>query len=58
MSDGTKVTLFIGIKVTSALQRHLDESESGYGDLFEGNNQQSLQRVTIDDEEFLGRPVE
>jgi hypothetical protein len=58
MLDGAKATLFVGIKVTNALQRHLDESESGHGHLFEGRNRQSLQRVTIDGEELLGRPLE
>jgi len=58
MSDGTKVVLFVGIKVTNALERHLDESESGHGHLLEGKNQQSLQRATLGDEELLGRPVE
>jgi hypothetical protein len=57
-SDEAKVKLFVGVKVTNALQRHLDESESGHGHLFEGRNQQSLQRVTIDGEELLGRSVE
>lgn len=58
MSEGAKVTLFVGIKVTNALERHLDESESGHGNLFEGTSQQSLQRVTMDGEELLGRSIE
>jgi hypothetical protein len=57
-SDGTRVMLFVGVKVTSALQRHMDESESGHQHLFEGRSQQSLQRVTMDGEELLGRAVE
>ena len=58
MSDGARVMLFVGVKVTSALQRHMEESESGHGHLFEGRSKQSLQRVTMDGEELLGRAVE
>jgi hypothetical protein len=58
ISDGANVMLFVGVKVTNALQRYLDELESGHGHLFEGRNQQSLQRVTLDGEELLGRSVE
>ena len=58
MSDRAKTVLFVGFKVTSALQRHLDESESGHGHIFEGRDQQSLQRVMIEGEELSGRPVE
>ena len=57
-SDGAGLMLFIGVKVTNALQRHMDESENGHGHLFEGRNRQSLQRVTIDGEDLLGRSGE
>lgn len=58
MPDGAGIMLFVGIKVTNALQRHLGELESGHGHLFEGRNRQSLQKVTIDGEDLLGRSVE
>jgi len=58
MSDSAKVELFVGIKVTAGLERHLDELDSRYAYLVGGKDQQSLRRVTIDDEEILGRSVE
>lgn len=58
ISDGARAALFVGVKVTNALQRHLDESESGHEHLFDGKNQQSLHRVTMQGEELLGRAVE
>ena len=58
MSDSTKVELFVGIKVTAALERHLDELDSRYAYLVGGKDQQSLRRVMIKEDEILGRSVE
>lgn len=58
MSDSAKVELFVGIKVIAALERHFDELDSRHAYLVGGKDQQSLRRVTINDEEILGRPVE
>lgn len=52
------VDLFVGLKITSNLERQLDESRSRYEYLFEGGDEQSLHRATIEGEEILGRPVE
>ncbi len=58
MSDRTKMELFVGIKVTAALERHLDELNSSYAYLVGGKDEQSLRRITINDDEILGRSVE
>ncbi|TET46513.1 hypothetical protein E3J62_03920 [candidate division TA06 bacterium] len=58
MSDRAKMELFVGIKVTAALERHLDELNSSYAYLVAGKDEQSLRRITINDAEILGRSVE
>ncbi|MFQ5906002.1 MAG: hypothetical protein ACE5JA_05460 [bacterium] len=57
MPDRAKVELFVGIKITAALQRQLDDLDSRYDHLLGGRDELSLQRATIDDDEVLGRPV-
>lgn len=58
MLNELKGELFVGIRVTGNLQRHLDEANSRYEYLLEGRDEQSLQRVKINDQEVLGRSVE
>jgi exo-beta-1,3-glucanase (GH17 family) len=57
MPDKIKTELFVGVRITPALQRHFDESESGQGHLLEGKSERSLQKVTIGSEEIMGRAV-
>ncbi len=58
MVTEVKVELFVGMTITTPLQRQLDESKDRYGYLLEGGDAENLQRVTIDGKEVLGRPVE
>ncbi len=50
--------LFVGIRITANLKRHLDERGSRYEYLLEGTDEQSLRRATIDGQEILGRLME
>ena len=49
---------FVGVKITSALQRQLDQCSSIHKRYFDQSEPQSLQIVTIDREEVIGRAVE
>ncbi len=49
---------FVGVKITSALQRQLDECSSTHKRYFDRSEPQSLEIVTIDGEEVMGRAVE
>jgi len=48
---------FIGIKITNRLQQQLDDCDSINERYFDGREPQSLQIVTIDGEQILGRAV-
>jgi hypothetical protein len=54
MDEGTK-RLFIGIKITKALQDDLDSPAPGTKQYFEGNNSDYLQIVSLREEKFIGR---
>lgn len=49
--------LFIGIKITKALQDDLDSPAPGVKHYFEGTNSEYLQIVQLRDEKFIGRYV-
>jgi hypothetical protein len=54
MDEGTR-RLFIGIKITKALQDDLDSPAPGTKQYFEGNNNDYLQIVNLREEKFIGR---
>jgi hypothetical protein len=54
MDEATK-RLFIGIKITKALQDDLDSPAPGTKQYFEGNNSDYLQIVNLREEKFIGR---
>ena len=58
MTDKVRTEPFIGIKITNRLQQQLDECDSGNERYFDGSEAQSLQIMTIDEEQILGRPIE
>ncbi len=58
MPDGTSEGPFVGVKITSALQRELDQCSSAHTRYFDRSEPQSLQIVTIDGAEIIGRAVE
>lgn len=47
--------LFVGIKITKALQDDLDSPAPGTKHYFEGGNKDYLQIVMLNDEKFIGR---
>jgi hypothetical protein len=47
--------LFIGIKITKALQDDLDSPAPGTKQYFEGNNSDYLQIVNLGEDKFIGR---
>jgi len=47
--------LFIGIKITKALQDDLDSPAPGTKHYFEGSNNDYLQIINLHDEKFIGR---
>lgn len=47
--------LFVGIKITKALQDDLDNPAPGTKHYFEGGNKDYLQIVNLNDEKFIGR---
>ena len=58
MTDKVRTEPFIGIKITNRLQQQLDDCDSGNERYFDGRESQSLQIVTINEEQILGRAVE
>ncbi len=58
MTNEARRQPFIGIKITNRLQQQLDDCDSINERYFDGSEPQSLQIVTIDEEEILGRTVE
>ncbi len=53
MLDGNSEWPFVGVKITSGLQRQLDQYSSVHKRYFDRSEPQSLQIVTIDGEEAL-----
>lgn len=49
--------LFVGIKITKALQEDIDSPAPGVKHYFEGSNNEYLQIVQLRDERFIGRYV-
>ncbi len=58
MRDETSERPFVGVKITSVLQCQLDQCSSVHKRYFDRSEPQSLQIVTIDGEEVIGRAVE
>lgn len=54
MEEATK-RLFVGIKITKSLQDDLDNPAPGTKHYFEGNNNEYLQIVNLNEEKFIGR---
>jgi hypothetical protein len=54
MDDAAKQRLFVGIKITRALQEDLDNPAPGMKQYFDGNNEY-LQIVDMGAEKFIGR---
>ena len=54
MDEVTK-RLFVGIKITKALQDELDSPAPGTKQYFEGNGNDYLQIVNLREEKFIGR---
>jgi hypothetical protein len=54
MAEGTK-RLFVGIKITKALQDDLDSPPPGTKHYFEGGNGDYLQIIDLNNEKFIGR---
>lgn len=54
MDEGTK-RLFVGIKITKALQDDLASPAPGTKHYFEGSNDEYLQIVSLREEKFIGR---
>jgi hypothetical protein len=49
--------LFVGIKVSSALQNELNSPAPGTEHYFEGNNEDYLQIVNLGEDKWIGRYV-
>jgi hypothetical protein len=49
--------LFVGIKVSSALQNELNSPAPGTEHYFEGNNEDYLQIINLGEEKWIGRYV-
>ena len=58
MIDDVKREPFIGVKITNKLQQMLDDCDNTTKRYFNGSEPQSLQIVTIDEDQILGRVVE
>ncbi len=54
MEETTK-RLFVGIKITKSLQDDLDNPAPGTKHYFEGNNNEYLQIVNMNEDKFIGR---
>ena len=53
--EETGKRLFVGIKITKSLQDDLDNPAPGTKHYFEGNNNEYLQIVNLQEERFIGR---
>lgn len=51
-------TIFVGLKISGHLRKHLDSSKSTMKPLFEENNPEFLQIMNIDGNEFIGKVVD
>ena len=56
MEEGTK-RLFVGLKITKALQDDLANPAPGTKQYFEGNSDEYLQIINLGEEKFIGRYV-
>ena len=56
MEEGTK-RLFVGLKVTKALQDDLANPAPGTKQYFEGTSDEYLQIINLGEEKFIGRYV-
>jgi len=54
MEEGTK-RLFVGLKITKALQDDLANPAPGTKQYFEGNSDEYLQIISLGEEKFIGR---
>ena len=54
MEEGTK-RLFVGLKITKALQDDLTNPAPGTKQYFEGNSDEYLQIISLGEEKFIGR---
>ncbi len=54
MEAGTK-RLFVGLKITKALQDDLANPAPGTKQYFEGNSDEYLQIISLGEEKFIGR---
>ena len=54
MEEGTK-RLFVGLKITKALQDDLANPAAGTKQYFEGNSDEYLQIISLGEEKFIGR---
>jgi hypothetical protein len=53
--EETGKRLFVGIKITKSLQDDLDNPAPGTKHYFEGNNNDYLQIISLQEERFIGR---
>lgn len=53
--EETGKRLFVGIKITKSLQDDLDNPAPGTKHYFEGNNNEYLQIINLNEEKFIGR---
>jgi hypothetical protein len=53
--EETGKRLFVGIKITKSLQDDLDNPAPGTKHYFEGNNNDYLQIINLQEERFIGR---
>jgi len=56
MEEGTK-RLFVGLKITKALQDDLANPAPGTKQYFEGDSDEYLQIINLGEEKFIGRYV-
>jgi hypothetical protein len=53
--EETGKRLFVGIKITKSLQDDLDNPAPGTKHYFEGNNNEYLQIINLQEDKFIGR---
>lgn len=53
--EETGKRLFVGIKITKSLQDDLDNPAPGTKHYFEGNNNEYLQIINLNEDKFIGR---
>lgn len=53
--EETAKRLFVGIKITKSLQDDLDNPAPGTKHYFEGNNNEYLQIINLNEDKFIGR---